>query len=46
MSIIFGICILLASLCFLYIITIRLYWSGRFAVYRLVDFVRSRRDNK
>lgn len=31
------------SLC--YVITVRLYWSGRFAVYRLVDFVRSRKSD-
>lgn len=46
MAIVFAVCAVLAFLCFLYIITIRMYWSGRFAVYRLVDFVRSRKSNK
>lgn len=31
--------------CLLYIVTVRMYWSGRFAVYRLVSFVRSRKHN-
>lgn len=30
----------LVVVCLIYIITCRLYWSGRFAVYRLVDFSR------
>lgn len=29
-----------------YLITVRLYWSGRFAIYRLVDFSRRFKNNK
>lgn len=29
----------------LYALAIKLYWSVRFATYRLVDFVRSRKNN-
>lgn len=45
-DIIVGICMVVAFLCLCYILTVRLYWSGRFAVYRLVDFVRSRKSDK
>lgn len=38
------IAMLLLVLFLLYVVAIKLYWSGKFAIYRLVDFVRSRKN--
>lgn len=30
----------------LYVVGIKMYWSGKFAIYRLVDFIRSRKNRQ
>lgn len=46
MQYVFLVLFCLLILAVMYLLTIRLYWSARFAIYRLVDFARSRRDRK
>ncbi len=46
LKILVALCMLTLFFCICYILTIRMYWSGRFAIYRLVSFVRSRKHSK
>lgn len=42
-AVIFGILLFLLGLSIIYVITVRSVWSVKFAIYRLVDFIRSKR---
>ena len=45
-AIIFGILLVCAGLSFIYILTVRAVWNCKFATYRLVDFIKSKKTKK